>query len=817
MKKLIALLLVLAMALSLAACGNKPAETPAATDGTNAPAVSADPNADYTYNLAAEVFPTNWNPHISQTADDAEISDYIGAPLYKFDYNDTMDSYALVPGAAADYPVDVTADYIGQFGLVEGDVNRAWLIPLREDIKWEDGTPLTANDWVESYKRLLDPVAMNYRADGTYKGNMVIHNAENYLYNGKNVKKDNSADGDAMVYALADLVKGDDGAYTTPDGSAVYFGLTTGYQWMSGDSLSSYSDMFADGYAALEAQADAEGFVPVTDENIATLYAFTGSADWGSESKEDLGYYMSFDHKYEEMTFDQVGVQAKSDYELVYIIDKPLSGFYLNYAMTDSYLVKTDLYDSLAKVVDGVYTNTYGTSAETTMSCGPYRLASFQADKQYVLERNENFYGLTGSNYQANRIQWDFIPEASTRLELFVQGKLDRYGLSAEDMEVYGLSDYTYYATGDSTFAMVFNPSMKGLKEAQANAGKNINKTILTLPDFRQAMSLAMDRKNFCLATAPTNNVALGIYSTKIISDPDAGTAYRTTDVAKDVIAKFWGVSEDYGEGKMYADIDEAIESITGYNLTKAKELFDKAYDEAVAQGLMTDADVVEIKIGLPSATSSFYNNGYEYIVNNYTEAVKGTKLEGKLTFSRDDTIGNAFAAALQNNQVDMLFGVGWTGSALDPYGLIEAYIFPNYQYDSSFDYSKIMVTIPIDGVDYTASAIDWYYVMSGEPRDLTAADGSKLEGYTCGTADNDPETRLQILGELEGTVLMNFNFIPLMDNSRARLKGQQVEYATEDFVFAMGFGEYEYLTFNYSDAEWSDYVASNGNTLDYT
>ena len=70
--------------------------------------------------------------------------------------------------------------------------------------------------------------------------------------------------------------------------------------------------------------------------------------------------------------------------------------------------------------------------------------------------------------------------------------------------------------------------------------------------------------------------------------------------------------------------------------------------------------------------------------MNNYTEAVKGTKLEGKLTFKRDDTLGNAFCRCADvPTSVDMLFGVGWTGSTFDPYGLIEAYTSSeNYQYD---------------------------------------------------------------------------------------------------------------------------------------
>ena len=411
---------------------------------------------------------------------------------------------------------------------------------------------------------------------------------------------------------------------------------------------------------------------------------------------------------------------------------------------------------------------------------------------------------------------YDCVPEAATRHELFLQGKLDTFGLSIDYMDQYQLSDYTYYATGDSTFAMVFNPDFGALETAQAAAGDNINKTILTIKEFRMAMSFALDRNAFCLATSPLNAPGFGLYSGLIISDPESGVAYRNTDVAKNVLANFWGVSEEYGEGKLYADIDEAIASITGYNLTKAKELFDLAYDMAIEQGLMDEDDVIEIKIGTPNNTSSFYNNGYEFLVNNYTEAVKGTKLEGKLTFSRDDTLGNGFSDALKNNQVDMLFGVGWTGSALNPYSLMEAYVKPSYQYDDSTDFTAIYCDIELNGVVYTASVWDWYCVMNGDVMTLTAADGSTIE-YSCGAADNDPETRLQILGALEGAVLQNYNFLPIMDDASAQLRGQQIEYYTEDYIFGMGFGGIKYMTYNYDDAEWAAFVNGQNGELDYT
>jgi hypothetical protein len=230
----------------------------------------------------------------------------------------------------------------------------------------------------------------------------------------------------------------------------------------------------------------------------------------------------------------------------------------------------------------------------------------------------------------------------------------------------------------------------------------------------------------------------------------------------------------------------------------------------------MDEDDVVEICVGTPNSTSAFYNGGYEFIVNNYTEAVKGTKLEGKLVFTRDDTLGNNFAEGLQKNQVDMLFGVGWTGSALDPYGLMQVYVDPNYQYDSGTDMTQFMLTININGEELTTSLANWYEIMNGEVIDVAKADGTTV-AYSCGTNDNDPAARLAILGAMEEAVLTNYNFIPLMDNSTAQLKGQKIEYYSEEYIYGVGFGGIRYMTFNYTDAEWAEFVASQNGELDYT
>ena len=228
----------------------------------------------------------------------------------------------------------------------------------------------------------------------------------------------------------------------------------------------------------------------------------------------------------------------------------------------------------------------------------------------------------------------------------------------------------------------------------------------------------------------------------------------------------------------------------------------------------MSSTDKVEICIGLP-ANTEFYTNGYNFLVNNYTEAVKETKLEGKLTFTSDNTIANDFATALQNNQIDLLFGVGWSGSALDPYNLITAYTTPGYQYDPSWNTAATMIDIEIDGKTYTGSVLDWSNALNGAETAFTVKDSNEKVTLEFGTTHPTSE-RLPILAALENAVLQTYDMIPILDQSQANLKSYKVNYATEEYVFGMGFGGLKYYTYNYTDAEWTDYVSSQGGSLNY-
>ena len=790
---------------------------------------------NFTYNTYMTTFPTHWNPHTYESATEGELLGYTTVGFYTFDYNENKDGFVIVPEMAAQMPIDVTADYVGdEWGIDEDETARAWKIVLRGDLAWEDGTPITANDFVESAKRLLDPKHINHRADSLYSGNMAIVGAKDYFYGGRSViatatsmHKEYSEDLDAgLIFTLAPPsaeTNNQEVYMRTSMGFPASYDATRCAAYLINNYLKG-SAFTAEAAAAMENKTLAE--IKADPTLKAAWEALIGW--WQTEPNEELHFFLGKD-TYPETEWSTVGIKAVSDTEIVLILEDALEGFYLHYSLgTDLGLVHIPTYDACGSTDEnGIYTNTYATSVDTYKSFGPYKVTYFELDKQIVLEMNDKWYGYTDVNragqYQTTRVVFDWIENSDTAFQAFLQGKLTSKGLEAKNINDYVGAERLYYTDGASTWFVAMNPNEAVYPEwEEANPG--YDKSIMTIKEFRMALSFSLNRQDFIKALDPMGSIGLGLFNSMICSNPDLGVMYREEEAAKDVLLEFWGVSQDdIGAGKLYADKDSAIASITGYNLTAAKELFNQAYDAAVAAGIYDGEEKVQISVGIPSPQSDFYNNGYEFLKNCWTEAVKGTKLEGKLDFvsNSSEYVQTKFGESLRTNVVDLLFGVGWQGSALNPYGLIGAYTYDQYRYDRAWNTSTAMMDFVIDGTTYRASVLDWTYAIEGEKIEIqeVGADG-KLTGevvdYSCGTADEKPEERILLLAAIEGAVLRNYDMIPTHNQASASLLSYKVNYGTEEYVYGVGRGGLQYMTYNYTDEEWDAYVKSQGGVLKY-
>ena len=253
-KKLLALLLAAVMMLSIVGCNGNAEPTDPVVD-----------NKTYTYNEYVAVSPSNWNELTYQDNNDTAIMNRIGSSFFGFDYKFDANG-EIVPGEfvityeAATKLEDVSASVDAKWNVPEGGKGYAYKITLRNDLKWEDGTPIKAEDFVYTMQQQLDPLFQNYRADSFYVGATILVNAQGYAKQGQSLETvDNGAAG---IYTIADLVKGEDGVYTQPDGAPIYFAMTEALDWCSGASVTDYAAyMDAASFAALQALADENGRV----------------------------------------------------------------------------------------------------------------------------------------------------------------------------------------------------------------------------------------------------------------------------------------------------------------------------------------------------------------------------------------------------------------------------------------------------------------------------------------------------------------------------------------------------------------------------
>lgn len=862
MKKFTALLLALALCLGLlAGCGGggnaDNSQAPSSNPGTNSQDPGTEPSQGptyervtfddqtYTYKDSATVLPSNWNPHTYQTSDDSYPLDWTTDSLFSMLYNDALnpveglapyEGYVLVPAMAADYPVDVTTAVKGahpEFNIpASATSGYAWSVKLRNDLKWDNGDPITAQDFVDSLERVLRGELLNYRAADYYDGSYVVVNADKYSLRGTTTMWDNGA----KAIPVSDMEQNADGEYIyegDPVFIAVDYALDT---WLGGNTLADYVGAYGDAYFGLDTwdellgMADEEGLVPATDATLALLSGVTTTNPAWGETDDDLYAYLVIEHTYDpQFSMDDVGLYVSGDNELTFVYRNAVDGFYLmTYAMSVP-LVKIDLYDSLLVENEGVWTSTYNTSLETTCSYGPYKISEFQSGKLMHFVKNENWYGWNSGiytyvdptdgkqydMYQTTDIDLQYVQQATTRKTMFLAGQLMGYGLQAEDFDQYRSSEFCYATPGQSVFGFVLNGFMSVLQERESASDFDQSTTdleMMSVDAFKQALAVSIDRDDMCATVSPARSAGFGLIGTRYVYDPETGALYRDTDQAKMALCNTYAVDPaDFG-----GDLDRAVASITGFDTAAAAEFFQQAFEEGIELGYITDNDgdgicdqTVTMQYALSDSPSDFMEKTIAYLNESFNRAATGTPFEGKIKVIFSAVLGNEWSNAIMNGTADCVLA-GWNGATMDPFGFADTWTADRAYWTNWFDAKQVPVTMTINGQELTMSLRDWAECLNGNMKNINGTE------YNFGFGQVDVETRLDILAKCEETVLGAFVTLPMLADGSMALLSQQVYYVTEDFSPMMIRGGIQYMKYNYSDTEWAEYVSSQGGTLQY-
>lgn len=775
MKRVISIFLVLVLIFSMAACkpkDQKPVDNgnqPPVDSGNKDPETPAGPNIverskGITYRSYLTSTPATLNRHDTTVADASDITNRTEIGFYDIKANDAQDGFEFICEMAAEFPVDVTSKYAGDptYG-VPADAKEwyAYSIKLNPNAKWEDGTPITADDYIYSYSQLINPVMKNVRASEIYQGDLSIANAEDYYKQGK-------------VYE--DIV-GNDRVKDVPESqylvtmteSVVFFGGPASEYYAQEARKPSF--ISADGRDLFQLYSK-EKYMPVTDQVKKDLTEI--AVKFGDSNPEAWKEFCKVETENPPVDFANVGVKKVSDYEIEFILKNPTKPFFMKYTLTTPWLVHKDTYENNKTEIGGGVTKTsFGNDNTKYMAFGPYKITEYIKDKLVVLSMNENWYGWTDGNheYYGNRekIRFDVIPEHETAFQMFLKGQLDTVTLGTKTE--YAASDYLVSMPNVYTYNMNFHVNKQNLKGFES---PGINKTIISYKDFRQAFSLGINRTNFAKARGPLIRPFSGMLNETYITDPDTGQSYRDSEYGKQVLIDVYGGT----------DID------SGYDLAKARDLLMKAYEEAKANGDYKDGDIITLDYPTTSETEA-RKLLYSTIENSFADMAKGTPLEGKLKVV--SLITDAWNEKMRTGEAQLCLS-GGGGGAMDPYGLMEFNIRPGSNY--GIEYTDVMLTINIDGKDIEKSCVDWINaVCSGEYKVV------------------DNEIRSLILSKVETRVLQEFASVPLQSSSTDALLSMRCKMQLTKYIPMVRLGE-TYIEM--TDAEWDKWVSEQGGELDY-
>jgi oligopeptide transport system substrate-binding protein len=515
--------------------------------------------------------------------------------------------------------------------------------------------------------------------------------------------------------------------------------------------------------------------------------------------------------------FDAVGFYKVDDYTIRYVCEFQVDKNYLMGQLADPMLVYEDLYESCKDTAGSLVTSTYGTSVETTMSYGPYKLTSLQDGKQMVFEQNENWYGYQKTDdgylysltdflvdgqyvqqYQSTSIIIDVMDDDAAK-QAFLKGELSTWTPSADDLPTYSLSDQLYKADETYTMRLFFDTNLDDLKEMDNSKG-NTNSVVMSNEKFRKALSLCIDRNEYVGATAgykPAFALLNSLYYYDVYNDPSS--QYRNTDAAKQALVNLYGV--EYGDGTAYATLDDAVNSINGYNLTEAKQLMAEACQELVDAGLYTAGEDIYIRIGWAAGAIDSSATQQITLLNQYVNAALEGSGFGSLTFEGIGNITNRYAD-VANGEYAIGWGA-WGGAAFYPYTYFQVFFDPDYtdlHEAACWDPKTETLTLNIDGEDVTMTWQSWSQALSGVGQFSNA----------------DSTTKCEILALLEEKFLEKYYCIPICSTTSCEMLAYQLSYYTDEYNIMYDFGGLRLAKYNYTDAEWSEYVSSVGGTLSY-
>ena len=773
---------------------------------------------NYTYKVGTTSLGATWNPHLADA--DKAILGYVSSPLVDVSILDSEKGIYQWVYEMAQSVADVTAQNksdITKYGaIVTGDIDSGYVfeIKLNPNAAWENGVKITADDYIYSMMQLLEPKMRNSGAEAYIDGEFAIAGAMEYYNAGAPIYLPvvpNYSNGGVPDYSF------------DVDASKVYINLTSNEMTITGYSFEYMLRYSVDKelYDKLADYADGYGYILVSEDNADDVYTICdqylktfGMSIYNSDGSINDEYFKEFlfyaSGKSEALGFDSVGLYKVDDHTIRYVCENRISLEEFLPSLTSNWLVYRELYEAGKSESNGFFVTNYGTSKDTSMSYGPYKIESIQSGEKIELAQNENWYGFQKNSdgtlkkdEEGNLISYTgflvdgesvrqymttrIIIEAMNENEMknaFLKGELSEWYPASDEFTWMKYSGQLVQIDEQYVTSLFFNTNASVLQNLDEQ-GINTNSFVLSNDNFRKALSLAINRDKYAEVTAgykPTVSLITSVYNYDLYRDP--ASFYRRSDAAKQAILDLYGVK--YGEGEKYATLDEAYASITGYDASRAKMLFMDAFDELTEEGLYVAGADIKIQIAWSGGELTYDDERQIEILNSMiSEALSGTGF-GRITLEPIGSVENRYAEVMAG-RCAIGFGA-WGVDADKPFELMKLY----FDFYDNGHTSEVLVwspyrtdlTINVNGNDVTMSWSDW------------------ARACTTGAyANADIATKLKITAALEREFLSLYLNIPLCSTACAYLMSYQVSNYTDNYNVAYGFGGLRLLRYNFDDA----------------
>lgn len=664
MKKLVAVILTLAMVASFAGCSQTDKE-PETTSGNNdatatsgqettessettegAPAVAGemvDPYADMSHDeISAELYEKNlgeFNTLLAQAKEAGNVSERIAqmaiaeAKLLEAGVLIPLQSnggrYAIsrvAPNTVSPILWGTDNDRFHQYIVATDFIKASDRTAMKEKYNELKGTG-EYEAWAKQY--LTDN---GYELKDTYD---LIYPSDPKTWDYINTYR--SADSEALVNIYDGLMEYDMEGVQQPalaesytvseDGLTYTFKIRQGVKWVDSQGRE-LADLTADDFVAGMQHSMDSGAVSYLYDGIVK-----NAAEYNAGTITDMA---------------EVGIKAVDDYTLEYTLEQPTSFFMSMLSYHTFAPLCRSYYESLggkfgAEFDPAAEDYSYGLDSDHVAYCGPYVVTNATANNTIVFQANPAYWNKDNINIKTLTWHYSDGSDPTKPYEDAKAGVIDGVSLTETTVPIAqadGLfDDYKYTSSTDATtFTLWFN-----LYRTKYENFSDETKVVSNMTDDQKVRAnLAIQNQHFRLAIAygfdrTTYNAQLTGEDCKLFSLRNSYTPGNFVYTDEDITVDINGTATDFAAGTPYGAILQAQITADGYpikvydpamddgagssdgfdgwfNVDNAKEELNKAIEELAAQGVEISAEnPLHFDFPYPEDVDVFANRAQAY------------------------------------------------------------------------------------------------------------------------------------------------------------------------------------------------------------